>query len=277
MQDLLHTLVFSLISGFAEFIFTPVSAHQLLYSILTDTQLDSQTLRLAIHTGSLVALLLHCSNRLKALRAEKRMSNAQRRRHNRQADPASVMDMRIINTAAVPAILSLLIPTGVLKRFLNPGWITLFLLAYGVILFIPSVIRAGNKNARSYTMLDGLLMGLAGVFGIIPGIGRLGCMHTMGLIRGADQNYALDLSLLISIPVLIASACVDAYGVALTAVSPTGLQILGYILASIASFGGGYLSILLLRVLCRRSNTSFFAYYNWGLAAFMFLLYLIIY
>lgn len=277
MQELLHTLVFSLISGFTEFIFVPVSAHQLLYSIFTDTRLNNQALLLAIHIGSLLALLLHCGNRLKALRVEKRSSKSTKRRRNRQSDPTAVMDMRIINTAAVPVVLSFLIPSGVLKRFLSPGWMTLFLIIYGIILFIPSVIRSGNKNARSYTMFDGLLMGLAGVLGIIPGIGRLGCMHTMGLVRGADRDYALDLSLLISVPVLIASACVDVYGAVVVAATPTGVQMLGCFLSSVASFGGGYLSILLLRMVCRRSNTSFFVYYNWGLAAFMFLLYLIIY
>ena len=56
----------------------------------------------------------------------------------------------------------------------------------------------------------------------------------MGLVRGADRDYALDLSLLISVPVLIASACVDVYGAVVVAATPTGVQMLGCFLASVA-------------------------------------------
>jgi hypothetical protein len=56
----------------------------------------------------------------------------------------------------------------------------------------------------------------------------------------------------------------------------TGLQLLGLVVAFLASSVGAYLSIGLTRFTINRTNTVGFAYYSWGLAMFLLLIYLFV-
>ena len=42
--------------------------------------------------------------------------------------------------------------------------LTIFLVINGILLFVPQYIPSGNKDGRNLSLLDGLLMGLAGAF-----------------------------------------------------------------------------------------------------------------
>lgn len=276
MLDLLHKLFLSLISGFSEFLCISGSAHQFLYTKITGIDHPDSVWVLAIHCGWLGALLVSCGRRLKELRYERRLTTASKRRRSKHPDPSAVMDMRIINTAAVPVLMGVLFSGYIPEWTAKLGWISLFLLFNAVILFLPSLFSSGNKDSLSYTMLDGFLMGLSAVLGMLPGISRLGCMYSVGRLRGADKKYSLELSLLSLIPVTLGMLCTDIYAVVLEGVGMTGFLFFGCIISAIASFAGAYLAIRLLRYLCDRTNAMGFAYYSCGLAVFQFLLYLMI-
>lgn len=275
-MNLLFKLVLSVISGFSEFLFISGSAHQFVLTMITGNDQPDSALVLAIHLGWLGALLVSLRGRIKELRHERRSATVSKRRRTRHPNPSALMDMRIINTAAVPVLIGLLFVGYLPDWTAKVGWISLFLLINAVILFLPSLFSSGNKDSLSYTMLDGLLMGLASVFGVLPGISRIGCMFSVGLLRGADKKYALDLSLLISVPVTVGLLFWDVYATVLTGVGLDGLQFIGFMISSLASFGGACLSIRFLRYICDRTNAIGFAYYSCGLAIFQFLLYLIV-
>lgn len=276
MLDLLHKVIFAFISGFSELIFASASAHQLLYRTVTGQAMDDIFLPLAIHAGCLVALLLNYIKRIKRLRYEQRLLRPGRRRRGRQADIASLMDVRILNTAVVPLILGFLLYQKAAHWISAPIFVALILTVNGVVLFLPRLLKSGNKDGRMFTQLDGLLMGIAGVMGIFPGFSRVGCMYCIGVARGADKEYALDLSYLLCIPAVLAMLCFDLYGCAVATVAVSGLQLLGALLAAIASYIGAHLAIIFVRFLCRRASTVGFAYYSWGFAVFLFLICLFI-
>ena len=52
-------------------------------------------------------------------------------------------------------------------------------------------------------------------------------------------------------------------------------SIFSYLLAGVSAYIGGYFSIVLLRVLTRQAGFHEFAFYSWGLALFMLILFLI--
>jgi undecaprenyl-diphosphatase len=145
-----------------------------------------------------------------------------------------------------------------------------------MVLFLPQLLSSGNKDARGFTPLDSLLMGLAGALAMIPGFSRLGCMYSIGVARGADKSYALELGLLLSIPAVAVMLYFDAYACFMAVGSVTVLQLLGALLAALASFAGAQLGITFIRFISSRSTTIGFAYYSWGLSMFLFLIYLLI-
>ena len=66
-----------------------------------------------------------------------------------------------------------------MKLFLNA--LTKYLgglLLVGVLLFLPQYIRSGNKDGRTLSRFDGVLMGIAGAFSVFPGISRISMVST---------------------------------------------------------------------------------------------------
>ena len=272
MLELLHKALFALISGFSELIFASPAAHQMLYRTVTGYEFSDSLLLLGIHLGCFIALVIACQKRIKQLRNEKRLERPGKRRRGRQPDIGSLMDIRILNTAVVPLLLGFLLYRNAAQWISDPFPMALVLLVNGAVLFLPRLLSAGNKNGRSFTQLDGLLMGLAGALSIIPGFSRVGCMYSAGTARGAEKGYALDLTILLSIPFVGAMLCFDIYGCFIAAGTLTGMQLLGGIVAAFAAYAGTRLAYTVISLVCSRSSTVGFAYYSCGLAIFMLLI-----
>ena len=275
-MELLHKLFFAFLSGFSEFVMVSGDAHQALYMRVTGIDKPDDLVVMAIHLGLLGALWLSCKKRVRELMYAHKLASSTRRRKTRTPDPSAIMDARIINTASIPAVIGLLLKNLLPADIANPGWISLFLLINCIVLYIPRLFGTGNKDSLSYTMFDGFLMGLLAVAGILPGISRLACLFCVGLLRGAERKYSLELSLLIMFPITIGLVAMDVYSVLLSGVALTGYGFLGCILGFLGSFAGSFLAMRLIRHFSDRINTASFACYSGGFAIFQFLVYILI-
>ena len=276
MLELLHKALFALISGFSELIFASPTAHQLLYRTVTGYELSDGLLSFGIHLGCLIALMMNYKKRIKQLRNEKKLEHSAKRRRGRQPDVASLMDIRILNTAVVPLLLGFLVYQSAAQWITGFFRIALVLLLNGAGLFLPRLLPTGDKNGRSFTQLDSLLIGLSGALAMIPGFSRVGCIYSVGTARGAAKTYALDLSFLLSIPAVAVMLCFDIYGCFVAAGSISMLQLLGALVAALVAYAGAHMGIKFMRMICSHSTMVGFAYYNWGLAIFMLLIYLFV-
>lgn len=276
MLELLHKAMFALIAGFSELTFVSTEAHQWLYRTLTGYELSDSFLSFGIHLGCLAALLLNCYQRIKYLRSQKRLHRPGKRRHVRQPDVVALIDIRILNTAVVPLMLGLLFRRRAMDWCNGSLGCALALILNGIVLFAPRLLRSGNKDARSFTRLDGVLMGIGGVLGIFPGFSRLGCMYSVGTARGAQGHYVLELGILLSIPVVGALLCMDLYSCTVALAGVTGLQLIGALVAALTAFAGACAGLKVIRFVCDHSTATVFAYYSWGLAMFLLLIYLFV-
>ena len=272
---MLNKALFAWISGFSELFFVSPAAHQLLYRTLTGYDAVDCMISLGIHLGCLIALLFGCQKRIKQLQTEKRLASRAKRRRSRQPDIAALMDIRIIYTASITIILGFLLYPKAQSLNIGLFWMSVALAVNGMVLFLPRLLSTGNKNGRSFTPLDGTLMGIVGFLGMIPGFSRIGCVYSAGTARGAGKSYALDLGFLLSIPAIVALLCFDVY-TCLVSGGFTGIRFLGFLIATLMSFVGAYIAIILMRLICSRTTTVGFAYYSWGLAIFVLLIYLFV-
>ena len=123
--------------------------------------------------------------------------------------------------------------------------------------------------------LDALVMGTLGAAGGIPGCSRVAFMTAVGSLRGGDRKFILDLCLLLCIPALLIGSVltgIDFFSMGGVAFS----LIIRYIAAGLAAFAASCGAIVIMRFLAFKIGFSGFAYYNWGLALFTFVIYLII-
>jgi undecaprenyl-diphosphatase len=132
----------------------------------------------------------------------------------------------------------------------------------GALLFTADRLGHGNKDEKSATASDALIVGLAQAVAVTPGISRSGATICTGMLRGFDRNYAVRYSFLLSIP-----AVVGAFIMTLADAVKAGIEwslVPMYLVGMVVAFVTGYAAIYLLRMIVQRGKFGGFAYYCWG-------------
>ena len=266
-------LIYGLISGFAEFLPISAVAHQAIFTTLVGGA-DYPWLRLSCHIGSLMSLLVVLMPILSRMRRERKMARSPRRR-NRQPDIGTMMEIRVFYTTAI-SMLPVFLCYGWVYNLYERLWLLAILLGVnGILLYVPQFLPSANKRAESMSGLDGMLIGLSGGLGVVPGFSRVGLAASTALVQGVDRQYAADIALLISIPALLIFGVLDVIAGIGAAAAISGSMIFGCITAGAASAVAAYFSIFLVRFLAVKAGFSGFSYYCWGLALFSLIIYLI--
>ena len=273
-MSMLESLIFGLVSGLTEFLPVSSQAHQALLFRIFGMPQREPIRDLLVHVAVLLSLVAGCRGLFSRIQRESKLAASSKR--SRIYELKGLYDLRLVKTASVPLLLGLLLYIAVEKLETRLLYIALFSIINGILLIITEHIRQGNKEASSMTGMDAVLIGLSGALSSLPGVSRIGAVHSIAVIRGADQQHALNWAYLLSIPALIVFLIFDfvhmiSYGIGIVSFA----VIVGYLLSAVAAFVGGYLSILFARRLIVRAGLTGFAYYSWGAALFAFLIYLI--
>ena len=267
-------LLYGAICGLFEFLPASPQAHEALLLKVFGLSAPGYGMRFAVHFGALIAVCLAYFGKLAKLAKEKKIASIPLRKRKRNPDMTSLLELRHLKTATVPLVLSCLLGPWLLQ-FMDRLWVLVMLIVLnGVLVLIPQYLMRANKNARGMSPLDALLTGFGGVIGAIPGFSRIGGLTSAGSVRGLDLQFCTTFVYLLSIPALGALCVGDLVMLILSdvAVQTTFIQsVLAWLGAAMAGFGG----IQLMRFLSYKNGFSGFAYYNFGLAMLMFILYLI--
>ncbi len=275
-MSLLESLLYGFISGIAEFLPVSSRAHQSLLRYIFGVSTRNFLQELLVHIGLLLALFVAFRDVLHRLRREQKSLSMNRRKRNRSLDVKSLYDLRLIKTAAFPLLIGLILCTSVGKW--GDGLLTVmgFLLVNALILLLAEHISHGNRDSRTMTALDGIIMGILGALSSFPGISRTGIISAYATIRGADNQNAVNWAILLGIPALIFAGCYDIVLIFSAGIGALSLSvIIGCILSGIGAFAGGYAAISMLVSILNHTGYSPFAYYSIGAALLSFVLYLI--
>lgn len=274
-MSILKSLLYGLVSGITEFLPVSSHAHQgiLRYLFGVDGKIPLQ--EFIVHIGVLAAIYVCSREMISRLLMEQKTINA-RRRKLRSLDKKSIYELRLLKTATVPMLLIMLLHIATAKLEDNLPVITVFLIVNAVILFIADHSSHGNRDARTMSGLDGIVMGIGGALSVLPGISRTGVIASYTTVRGADSLNVANWSVLLSVPAMLLALGFDFVGIVsagFTGISFTAF--IGYILAGVAAFCGSYGGITLFKMMLNHSGFSGFAYYSLGASLFSFILFLI--
>jgi undecaprenyl-diphosphatase len=269
-----ESFIYGVISGISEFLPISSEAHRAIYLRLIGDA-DHALLRLMTHMGALLALLISCWPMISKLNRERSIAAVNKKRRKRAPDTKSLTDIRFTRIASLALVIVFILYSAVYDLHERLWILAGFLIVNGILLYIPQFLPAGNKDSRSLSSLDSILIGLSGGLGVVPGLSRVGLSTSTGLLRGTDKRYALDAALLLSIPALIVLLIIDFFGI-FSAAGVTFLGVLSCFTAGITSFFSAFFGIYIMRFLAVRVGFSGFAYYSWGLSLFSFILYLMI-
>lgn len=273
----LECVLYGLISGITEILPVSSQAHQRLMLILFGADQRDPLMDLMIHFAVLLAVFFVCYSTIARLRREEKTKTLRRRRTAFNSNAAAVFESRLLKSAALPLCVGLFTYLFFSKWENSLLWLVFTWALNGVVLYVSGHMRQGNKEARSMSGFDGVLIGIAGVLSAIPGLSRMGIMIAVSVLRGADKRHALNWALLLTIPAITVFMLIDIIGIASVGIGAISVSfIAGCIGAAIAAFAGSYMSILLIQFLIVRFDLSGFSYYCWGIAMLSFILYLMI-
>ena len=270
-----QSLIFGLVSGLTDILPVSAQAHKAILLKLFGLSSEPVILRFMIHIATFAGLYYCCQGHILRISRQLRLARIPKKRRKRPLDTRTLMDYKMLQMMVVPVILSFFVyqKTSVWNHSLN--WIALFVLANAVIVYLPVLMPSGNKDSRSFSPLEGLLMGLGGSAAIVPGISSVGATTSILLLRGADRTFALNMTLLLQMAVCAGMVVMD-----ILAMSTVGIGIISFgeiiycIFAAAAAFAGAFLGIKVLRLLAVNIGFNMFAFYNLGLALFSFILFL---
>ena len=253
-MPLFHLAILALIQGITEFLPVSSSGHLALYPILTGEEDQGQTIDVAVHVGTLFAVLIYF--RHDVLRVIEGLFSLIRLNH--QTDEARLAILLILSTIPVViagAVLSLSGLDDQLRSIAVIGWSTII---FGVALFIGDRFGGQTKTADDWTLKDAIAMGLAQIVALIPGASRSGVTMTMARGIGYKRVDAARLSMLMSIPTIIAAGALTSLKLVSSGDLALGLD--AALAAALAFFAALAALTVMMRMLQTWSMTPFVIY-----------------
>ncbi len=273
---LLQNLLYGFVTGISEFLPVSAAAHQRVLLSLFGVE-HAGISDLLCHMASLLAVCVACRAQISHIRRERHLAKIPRRRRRREPDETALMEFSLVRTAFVPVLLFSVLHIVCRGFTENLAVIAALLVLNGVLLLLPSLLPAANKDVRSMSPLDSLFIGAVAGLGAIPGLSRMAGALSVALARGAERKPALNWALLLSIPSLVCLMVLDVVALVTFGLGLSGTAILGALVAACGAYGGAYIAIFFLRFLSVKQGFSGFAYYCWGAALFTFILYMMNY
>ena len=275
-MSIIENILYGFISGLTEFLPVSSRAHQVLLRYMFGAESRNPLQDFLVHIGLLISIFVGCWEIISRLRREQKAISGSRYRKNRSLDLKSYYDLRLLKTAAFPLIIGLFLTFLTWKKESTLLSVMVFLIINASVLLLAEHTRHGNRDARTMTGLDGIVMGILGSLSAFSGISRTGMISAYATVRGADSKNVVNWTFLLGIPALVFLICFDLFSVfTLGAGFLTFSIFLGYVLAGISAFCGGYFAIAILQMILSHHGFAHFAYYSIGTALFSFVLYLI--
>lgn len=271
----LQSLLFGLVSGLTDILPVSAQAHKAILLKLFGFSSEPVILRFMIHIATFAALYYCCQGHIFRISRQLRLARIPKKRRKRPLDTRTLMDFKLLRMMAIPVILGFFFYQKTAQWNHSLNWIALFALLNAVIMYLPVLMPSGNKDSRSFSPAEGLLMGLGGAASIVPGVSSVGATTTVLQLRGADRGFALNMALLLHMGVTAGMVVMDVLAMANYGIGMVSFgAIVCCILAAAAAFAGVFLAIKVMRILAVNIGFNLFAFYNLGLALFSFILFL---
>ena len=275
-MSLFASIIYGIVSGLTEILPVSSQANQMVMRQLFGVSQKEPIRDLLVHIAIILGLFVACRGMFSKIRREQVLAHRMRRNPSQLQALKGVYDMRLVKTAAPIMIVGMIANLFFNHFYEKRVLFCLFLLINAALTLVPTYMHQGNKDARSMNRLDGWFIGFAAALSAIPGISRNGAIMFMTLIREADKRNGVTWALMLSVPAVVLLAVFDIVAIFTVGIGTITLVVfLGYLLSMVFAFAGAFLGVSVIRMLIEYSDYSCFAYYDFGLALFSFVLYLI--
>jgi undecaprenyl-diphosphatase len=249
--SLFHLLLVAVLQGLTEFLPVSSSGHLILLPNLTGLQDQGLTIDVAVHVGTLGAVILYFWTDVK--RAIRGIPGLFRW----QIDNQDTWLALCLAIATVPVVVAGLIfkLTGLDDLLRSTAVIGWTMIIFGVVLYWTDQKGPSVKTADQWSLKDAVTMGLWQAVALIPGTSRSGITISAARYLGYTRHDAAKLSMLMSIPTIIASGVLLGADVIATADAQVAKD------AAIAAIFAFFAALLALSLMMRLLRTVSFTPY----------------
>ena len=252
-MDLWQTLVLAVVQGLTEFLPISSAAHLILVPVLTQWPDQGLAFDVAVHAGTLAAVLVYFRSELAAL-FQGWLRSITEREHSAESRLAWGV---LLGTA--PAGLAGLLFSDIVQTTLrSPMVIAAATIGFGLLLWWADARGRRARGIDRIGLADAMAIGLAQAIALVPGTSRSGITITAGLMLGLTRQAAARFSFLLSIPVIALATGFEAVEVARGHASVSLSQLA---IGAVAAGVSAYLCIeVFLRLLDRIGMLPFVIY-----------------
>ncbi len=197
----LQAVVLALVQGLTEFLPISSSAHLILVPLLTDWPDQGLAFDVAVHFGTLSAVIAYFRSELAAM-----ASAWLRSLGTRYLDDEARLAWGVLLGTIPLGVAGLLFHDFVETSLRSPLVIATTTIAFGALLWYADA--KGAQTRCEYRLDAGRIavIALAQALALIPGTSRSGVTITAGLLVGLDRKAAARFSFLLSIPAILMAA-----------------------------------------------------------------------
>ena len=196
-METIQILFLSLMQGFTEFLPISSSAHLILVPKLLGWEDQGLAFDVALHVGSLLAVLYYF--KLEILAIVKDILSSIKLRKN---VGESMLGWAVLIGTIPVGLAGLSFNDFISNTLRTPQVIAVTTIIFGLALFF-SDRKVGNKNENEIGLKATILIGIAQAVALIPGTSRSGITITAALFLGFSRVASARFSFLLSIPVII--------------------------------------------------------------------------
>lgn len=269
-MDFLEAIFLGLLQGLTEFLPISSSAHLRIVGDVAGWGDPGATFTAITQLGTELAVLIYFRDDIfRIIGKWFRSFGSHGGSHSagiRKGDP----DVRlgwIIIIGTIPIVLAGFFLQEYIRTALRSLWITaIVLIVFGILLGLVDRLGRKVKTTADVTYRDGLLVGVAQMLALVPGVSRSGASTSAGLLLGYDRPSAARFSFLLAVPAVFGSGLYETYTAftcepGVDAGCGAGYGLLETAAATVVAFGVGLAVIaFLMRYISTRSFLPFVIY-----------------
>jgi undecaprenyl-diphosphatase len=254
-----QAVILAIVQAVTEFLPISSTAHLFLFPWLLDWGDPGIPFTVAVHAGTLVAVVLYF------LRDWLRLTLCGFGMHYPRAAPAEdvVQSRRIfwyLVAGTIPAgIAGLLLEDLIATTFRSPYLMGSMLILVGILMWWAERESRLTRSIEQLSLGDAITVGTAQAIALVPGVSRSGITIIAGIWRGMSRESAARFTFLLSTPIIAGAAAKTVFDLRHTPPPSDALaaMLVGFVISAV--FGYGVIAFL-LRYLQTRTLRIFIVY-----------------
>jgi undecaprenyl-diphosphatase len=213
--DFIEAIILGLVQGLTEFLPISSSAHLRIVGELAGWGDPGATFTAITQLGTELAVIIFFRREIGRIISKWFRSlgggGGRRSAGIQKGDPDVRMGWLII-VSTIPIVIAGYLLQDTIRTSFRSLWIVaIVLIVFGVLLGLADQLGRRTKSQDDISYRDGILIGLAQMLALVPGVSRSGASTSAGLALGYERPAAAQFSFLLAVPAVFGAGLYETY------------------------------------------------------------------